>query len=103
MAAMIACPLTPLTSLMVLASWIFILVIAFCMCCTARPASLTCPVPHPPDGPHRFHVLLQPERIAHQSVGVQFHQPLAFLHVGLASGYILGVLRVHQRHADAML
>ncbi len=64
---------------------------------------LDVPVPQSPDRAHVFHVLLQPERIAHQSVSVQLHQPLAFLHVGLSAGHILGVLRVHQHHPDAML
>src|SRR5579862_2777066 len=59
--------------------------------------------PDAPDRPYVFHVLLQPERIPHKSVSVQFHQPLTFLHVGLSSGYILRVLCVHQHNPDAVL
>jgi hypothetical protein len=35
--------------------------------------------------------------------GVQFHQPLAFLHVRFASRQVLGALRVRQHHPDPML
>ena len=58
---------------------------------------------HSPDRPHVFHVLLQAETIAHQSVRVQLHQPLAFLHIGLSPRHIFRVPRVHQYHPDAML
>ncbi len=37
------------------------------------------------------------------SVGVQFHQPLAFLHIGFSPGYVFRVLRIRQHHLDAML
>src|SRR3984957_14332338 len=56
--------------------------------------------PHSPDGPYVFR---RPERVPQQPVGVQLHQPLAFLHVRLAPRKIVGVTRVHQKHLQAVL
>jgi hypothetical protein len=60
-------------------------------------------VPQAPKRAHILHILLQPEGVTHQSVSVQFHQPLAFLHVRLPARHVFGVLRVDQHHPDAML
>src|SRR3954454_15418252 len=103
MALMIACPLSPLISLITLASCTFIFVNDFCMCCTARPASLTCRSRKRQMVRTYSHLLLQAERVAHQSVSVQFHQPLALLHVGLPPRHIFSVLCVDQHHLNPML
>ena len=69
-----------------------------------RPSRfLDVPISQAPDRAHAFHLLRQPEGVAQQPVGVQFHQPLAFLHIGFSPGYVFGVLRIRQHHPDAML
>jgi hypothetical protein len=41
--------------------------------------------------------------VAQQSVSVQLHQPLAFLHVGLTARQVFGIPRVYQNYPYAML
>ena len=100
---MIACPLVPLMSLITLAGWIFHLGQRFLHLLNLPPGVLYAAVPQSPDRPCVFHILLQTEQVAHQPVSVQFHKPLALLHVGFSSRHILCVLCVYQRYPDTVL
>ena len=97
---MIACPVTPLTSLIALANCTFMVVSAFCICCTVPPGFLHQPVPLPPDGPHRTDLLRRMEGISKQPIGVQLHQPLALLHIALAARQVFSPARVYQTHLE---
>jgi hypothetical protein len=52
----------------------------------------------PPIGAQYADLLRRAEGIIQQAEGVQLQQPLAFLHVGLPSGQILGMPCSHQKH-----
>jgi hypothetical protein len=67
---MIFIPLTPVTSLMALANWMFIFVSAFCICWTARPASATCRSRRRQSVRTLPLFFGQPERVAQQSISV---------------------------------
>jgi hypothetical protein len=69
----------------------FIFVCAFWHVLHRPSRFLDVPISQAPDRAHAFHLLRQPEGVAQQPVGVQFHQPLAFLHIGFSPGYVFGV------------
>src|SRR6516162_1513715 len=62
------------------------------------PRALHQVVALPPVSPQLANLLRRSERVAQQTIGVQLHQPLALLHVGLLTRQILGLPRVHQVH-----
>jgi hypothetical protein len=55
----------------------------------------------PPVGPSPPDLGGRMKRIPEQPVGVQLQEPLAFLHVALAPGQVLGVPRVDQIDLEA--
>src|SRR5438552_5570187 len=60
------------------------------------PSFLHQPVPLPPDRSDRTDLLRRMEGISQQPIAVQFHQPLALLHVALASREVFSPPRVDQ-------
>jgi hypothetical protein len=59
--------------------------------------------PFPPAGSQSTYFRRGPKRLPQQSIGVQLQQPLAFLHVALPPGQILGVSRIHQPYLETGL
>src|SRR5215831_199461 len=64
------------------------------------PRALHQVVPLPPVSPQPANLLRRSERVAQQTIGVQLHQPLTLLDVGLLTRQILRVSRVHQVHFE---
>ena len=73
------------------------------MCCTWREASSTSRARTRQASSHGANLVGRSKGVPQQSVGMQFSQPLAFLHVGLAPRQIPGIAGVHQKHLEPVL
>ena len=101
MARRIFWPVSPTTSDMTLANWMFICVSAFCMCWTWRAWLLSSISRWRYNAAQHADLLGRTKRPAEQAVGHELLQPLAVQHVGLAPGDVLDVARIDQQHGEA--